>query len=109
MGAKLSREESLKSSNAVRDFKNTFGDNITANVEAYVDGENVIDENIQVTISDYDGWVNVNIMWEDVGLKKKVYNKLGLNGYYSSGFCEMSFDGETLEIEIDNGVIKITG
>lgn len=109
MGDRLNREQTMESSNAAREFKDEFGDNTIAKVEAYIDGESVIDDNIQVTISDYDGWVNVNIMWEDVGLKKKVYNKLGLNGYYSSGFCKMTFDGETLEIETDNGVVKITG
>lgn len=47
-------------------------------------------EIMKVSLSDYNIYVNVNIMWEDCGLS--TYKKHKLYGYYSTGYCNMEYD-----------------
>lgn len=79
-------------------------ENFSTTVVVDYGNETVTYNDMVVSLSDYGNWVNVNINWEDSGAVE--YRKLGLFGYYSTGYCKMYFDESknALTIESTNDV-----
>ncbi|WP_270474895.1 hypothetical protein [Clostridium cochlearium] len=78
----------------------------TVIVEDYSDEEIFNFSSMKVKLSDCNVYVNVNIMWEDCGLRN--YKKHNLYGYYSTGYCKMEYIDDSKEFIIyseDNKII----
>jgi hypothetical protein len=62
-------------------------------------------DNMNVKLSDAGNWVNVNIMWEDCGLR--TYKKHKLYGYYSTTYCKMDYSEGEKSLVINSDNLKI--
>jgi hypothetical protein len=107
MGKKISIEEARKNDieivkfNALCKNHNRF----EADIVVYKNGDKIFDEKNITTqvIMKYNCW-NVLIFWDDAGLDEEDYHKLGLFGYYSSGYSKMVNEYKSLIIFGDKGI-----
>ena len=109
MGSKLLSKERNKSYDAVHRLlkKNKWTTKFDATVLAEKEDEIFFNSKVEVVVSDNLDYYLVNISWEDGLGKNKDYHKLGLFGYYSTDYCKMKYNNETLVIHSDEK-IKIT-
>lgn len=109
MGSKLSNSEKMKSLGAVHDFQQSNGwhAKFNATVLAEKTGTIFFNSKVDVVVSDYRNYYNVNISWEDNLSEDEDYHELGLFGYYSTDYCRMRYSSGALIIHSDNNV-KIT-
>ncbi|MCL2188673.1 MAG: hypothetical protein FWC16_04785 [Defluviitaleaceae bacterium] len=109
MGKQLSRKNADKSLNAIKDFyfacskKNVFKTRVVAEEKECV----LYDGKLRVILSLEHNFYEVNIEWEDSGLTRDGFRKLGLFGVYRSDYVKMDYDSSTLNIGNSKIVVKI--
>lgn len=104
MGDKLPFSEEHASHKAAFDYRNDNGTLVLQkNVEVVKNGELIVNRTIPVQVSDLNLYMNVNIMWEDAGYP--TFRDLGLYGYYSTSYVQISYhDGELRINPTDNNI-----
>lgn len=106
MSNRISISEQLASHNAALDYRNDNGTLVLPkNVEVVKNGKLIVNGEIPVQVLDYTRYTNVNIMWEDAGYPD--YRDLGLYGYYSTSYVQMSYHNDELIIKPTDNNIKI--
>ena len=106
MSNRISISEQLASHNAALDYRNDNGTLVLPkNVEVVKNGKLIVNGEIPVQVLDYTRYTNVNIMWEDAGYPD--YRDLGLYGYYSTSYVQMSYHNDELRIKPTDNNIEI--
>ncbi len=106
MSNRLPIGEQLASHSAVLDYRNDNGTLVLQkNVVVVKNGELIINEQIPVSVSDHNIYMRVDIMWEDAGYSN--YRELGLYGYYSTSYVQMSYHDYELRIKPTDNNIEI--
>ncbi|HFU4494118.1 TPA: hypothetical protein ACGPA7_002115 [Streptococcus suis] len=106
MSNRIPISEQLASHNAALDYRNDNGTLVLPkNVEVVKNGELIVNGEIPVQVLDYIRYTNVNIMWEDAGYPD--YRDLGLYGYYSTSYVQMSYHNDELIIKPTDNNIEI--
>lgn len=100
--------EQLASHKAALDYRND-NDNgtldLSKNVEVVKNGVLIINKQIPVAVSNHNIYMRVDIMWEDAGYSN--YRDLGLYGYYSTSYVQMSYHNGELRIKPTDNNIEI--
>ena len=105
MGKKLSNKQSMQSLLAVQDYLKDFARVECVSAIVKRDKEIIYRDSIEVSVNDYNIYYKVNFYWEE---KISNYHEMGLSGCYSTGYYEMKYSGETLEIHDGNITICVT-
>ena len=106
MSNRIPISEQLASHNAALDYRNDNGTLVLPkNVEVVKNGELIINEQIPVAVSNHNIYMRVDIMWEDAGYSN--YRDLGLYGYYSTSYVQMSYHNDELRIKPTDNNIEI--
>ncbi|EHK2355228.1 hypothetical protein KCK31_000648 [Clostridium perfringens] len=104
MGRKLNVRENADNMYNIMEF--TEGEyNIYVNISVYKNRERIkYIRNEKIYISNMPDYYNLNITWEDFGMRN--YKKLGLYGYYSTGYNKFIYSeaGDCLTIETSDGI-----
>lgn len=104
MSEKLSTEESLKSLNAIREYRIDNPGTKEKRVVVVKNEETIFNDVLSVIAGDYNIYFKVDIIWEDA---KFDYRGNGLYGYYSSTYNIVTYTNNVLNIYSDNIVISI--
>lgn len=106
MSNRLPISEERASHRAVLDYRNDNGTLVLQkNVVVVKNGELIVNGEIPVQVLDYNRYMNVNIIWEDAGYPN--YRDLGLYGYYSTSYVQMSYHDDELRIKPTDNNIEI--
>ena len=106
MSNRIPISEQLASYKAALDYRNDNGTLVLPkNVEVVKNGELIVNGEIPVQVLDNIRYMNVNIMWEDAGYPD--YRDLGLYGYYSTSYVQMSYHNDELKIKLTDNNIEI--
>lgn len=106
MSNRLPISEERSSHRAVLDYRIDNGTLVSQkNVVVVKDGKLIVNGKIPVQVSNYDLYMNVNIMWEDAGYPN--YRDLGLYGYYSTSYVRISYHDGELRIKPTDSNIEI--
>ena len=106
MSNRLPIGEQLASHSAVLDYRNDNGTLVLPkNVEVVKNGVLIINKQIPVAVSNHNIYMRVDIMWEDAGYPD--YRDLGLYGYYSTSYVQMSYHNDELRIKPTDNNIEI--
>lgn len=106
MSNRLPIGEQLASHSAVLDYRNDNGTLVLQkNVVVVKNGELIVNGEIPVQVLDYNRYTNVYIMWEEAGYPN--YRNLGLYGYYSTSYVQMSYHNDELRIKPTDNNIEI--
>ena len=106
MSNRIPISEQLASYKAALDYRNDNGTLVLPkNVEVVKNGELIVNGEIPVQVLDNIRYMNVNIMWEDAEYPD--YRDLGLYGYYSTSYVQMSYHNDELRIKPTDNNIEI--
>jgi hypothetical protein len=106
MSNRLPISEEHASHSAALDYRNNNGTLVLQkNVEVVKNGKLIVNGKIPVQVLDYIRYTNVYIMWEEAGYPD--YRNLGLYGYYSTSYVQMSYHNGELRIKPTDNNIEI--
>lgn len=104
MSNKLSAQDQRSSEDAIYYFKMecTSPDIFKTRVQVVDrDNCNIVDnDSITIRVVQQYAWQEIPIMWEDAGLTRTGFNKLGLYGIYSTSYYKMEFLDSTKQLKI---------
>lgn len=104
MSEKLSVEESLKSLDAINNYRIDNPGNQKKRVVVVKRGKTIFNDVVSVIAGDYNIYFKVDIIWEDAGFN---YRENGLYGNYSSTYNVVTYDNNVLNIYSDDITISI--
>lgn len=104
MGKKVSSEMSLNNISTLVEFSRDNTNKSVKTVIAKRGNEILFNDKVSVIVGDYNIYYRLDIIWDDV-VSEDEYHNLGLYGYYSSDYCEISYSQEVLTIDTTDGIV----
>lgn len=104
MGNKVSGEMSLNNISALVEFSRDNTNKSVKTVIAKRGNEIIFNDIVTVIVGDYNIYYRLDIIWDDV-ISEDEYHDLGLYGYYSSDYCEISYSQKVLTVNTTDGII----